>query len=242
LTPTDPPPPKATARQVPPPSHKASAGQGPSPNASPAQDPLDKAAAAHAAHHHDDHLYDDEFVHNEDVAHEHTDVNVRQLLLYTAGLVITCLVCAVIVWGLFIVFKRQAAANDPQLSPLAAPAGQVPPEPTLVTDEPAVLQKQRDLEAKMLEHYGWVDQKSGIARLPIDEAKKKLLHDARLPVRADASTDVWIGTRAAARGESSGGRDIPIVRATSDVRIQKLEAETKKPEQGTKPTVPRKPH
>ena len=180
-----------------PPSPEASASQGP---------------PASQGHHADDHLYDDEYVHNEDVAHEHTDVNVRQLLMYTAGLTITCLVCAAIVWGLFIVFERQAAANDPQLSPLAVPAGELPPQPRLVTNEPAVLKKQQDMEATALERYGWVDQPGGAARLPIAEAKKRLLHNG-LPVRSDASPDPSMGTHAAARGESSGGRAI-LVRKT----------------------------
>lgn len=178
----------------------------------PSHPPSQNASARQATHHEDDHLYDDEFVHNEDVAHEHSDVNVRQLLMYTAGLVITCLVCAAIVWGLFLVFERQAAANDPQLSPLAVPAGQSPPAPRLVTNEPSVLRKHRQMEAAILEQYGWVDQPGGVARLPIAEAKKRLLHDG-LAVRADAPSDPWIGTHAAARGESSSGRAIPLKRS-----------------------------
>ena len=185
-------------------------------------------------HHADDHLYDDEYVHNEDVAHEHTDVNVRQLLMYTAGLTITCLVCAAIVWGLFMVFEQQAAANDPQLSPLAVPAGELPPQPRLVTNEPAVLKKQQDMEATALKQYGWVDQPGGAARLPIAEAKKRLLHNG-LPVRSGAPLDPWMGTHAATRGESSSGRAIPV-------KSQKPEPETKKPEQETKSPEPRKPH
>ncbi len=164
-----------------------------------------------ASHHGDAHLYDDAFVHNEDVAHEHSDVNVRQLLLYTAGLTITCVVCAVIVLGLFTVFERQAAKNDPQLSPLAVPAGQLPPGPRLVTNEPAVLEKQRAIEAETLDTYGWVDQPGGVARVPIADAKKRLLHNG-LPVRTDGPAEPWMGTHAPARGESSGGRTIPVKR------------------------------
>jgi hypothetical protein len=204
-----------------------------------AQRTLDQAAADHAAHHHDDHLYDDEFLHNEDTAHEPSDVNVRQLLISTAILVLTCVVCAVIVYGMFIVFERQAAANDPQLSPLAIPSGQKPPEPRLLTDEPGALKKQRAMEAALLEKYGWVDEKAGVAHLPIAEAKKKLLHDG-LPMRPDAPGDPSLGTRAAARGESSAGRMIPTP-GRGDVRIKKLEAE-KKVEQGAKPQEPRQPH
>jgi hypothetical protein len=204
--------------------------------------PLDRAAAAHAAHAHDDHLYDDEFVHNEDVAHEHTDVNVRELLLYTAGLVVTCVVCAVIVYGLFNWFERLAAANDPVLSPLAAPAGQLPPEPRLLTNEPSVLKKHRDMEAEVLGQYGWVDQKAGVARVPIGEAKKKFLHDGGLPVRPDASPDSWMGTRSATRGESSSGRGIPTRSQRGDITILKPQTETKPPQQGSKPGEQRKPH
>jgi hypothetical protein len=210
-------------------------------NPPPSQPPPPRASASQAAHHDDEHLYDDEFMHNEDVAHEHSDVNVRQLLLYTAGLVITCVVCALIVGGLFVVFERQAAANDPMVSPLAAPADQLPPEPRLLTNEPSVLKKQRKLEAETLEHYGWVDQKGGIARLPIAEAKKKLLHDG-IPSRADGGADAWMGTSAAASGESSGGRGIPIRSRKSDITILKPQTEPKPPQQGTKPGEPRKPH
>ena len=221
MTPTDPPP-----------SPKASAGQG--------LGSLEAAAAAHAAHHHDDHLYDDEFVHNEDVAHEHSDVNVRQLLLYTAGLVMTCLICALVVGGLFKLFERQAAANDPVISPLAAPAGQLPPQPRLLTDERSVLEKQHALEAETLEHYGWVDQKGGIARLPIAEAKKKLLHDG-LPSRVDTAVDAWMGTSAAAGGESSGGRRIPVRSDKSGITVLKPQTEATPP-QAAKPGEQKKPH
>ncbi len=164
---------------------------------------------ASAGHHRDDgHLYDDEFLHNEDVAYEHTDVPIRQLIMYTIGLALTCVVSAVIAWGVFVVLERQAARNDPQISPLAVPAGQLPPEPRLVTDEPAILRRQRQAEAAALDQYGWVDKPGGAARIPIEEAKKRLLHEG-LPVRAEATPDPWLGTRSAARGESSGGRAIP---------------------------------
>ena len=163
-------------------------------------------------HHHDEHLYDDEFLHNEDVAHEHTDVAVRPLLISVAVLVVTCLVSAVIVYGMMKFFESQAAKNEPQLSPLAVPAGQEPPEPRLVTNEPKVLQKHRAMESDSLQKYGWVDKPGGAARLPIAEAKKKLLHDG-LPTRADVSADAWLGTYSAARGESSSGRWIPMRKA-----------------------------
>lgn len=149
-----------------------------------------------------------EEMHNEDVAHEHTDVEIRTVLAFGAGLVAVVAVCAVLMWVLFGVLERQAAARDPQISPLARPAGQGPPAPTLQTNEPAGLAEFRAEESKTLEGYGWVDQLGGVAHIPIAEAKKLTL-ERGLPVRGGASTDDGrLGTHAYAMGEASGGRTL----------------------------------
>jgi hypothetical protein len=92
------------------------------------------------------------------------------------------------------------------MSPVARPSGQAPPEPVLVTNEPAVLAKFRGQETKTLESYGWMDQAGGVVHVPIEEAKKLLLQRG-LPARS-GSVDPLQGTNAAAWGESSGGRAI----------------------------------
>ena len=168
--------------------------------------PLDHHShdAHHARHGHAEH----DGLYNEDVAHEDEDVNIPQLIRYTIGLALMCVVSGAIVLGLFSLFERQAAKNDPVLSPLVAPAGQLPPEPRLVENEPLVLEKHHESEAKILENYGWVDQAAGIARLPIEEAKKLLLQKG-LPVRTGAA-EPWMGTHSPAYGESSSGRAIPV--------------------------------
>ena len=157
---------------------------------------------------HHEPLYTDA-LHNEDVAHEHSDVDVRPLLMFAFGLAGVTVTVMLLMAGLFKVLEGQAAKNDPVLSPHAIPAGQLPPQPRLLTNEPAALEKQRQTEAERLATYGWTDITKTSARLPIAEAKKKLLHDG-LPVRADAPTDPNLGTRwaGAARGESSSGRII----------------------------------
>ena len=151
--------------------------------------------------------HDADELHNPDVAHEHSDVNVRQILMFGVGLVTVTVVCALVVRVLFGVLQHQAAANEPPISPLAVPAGELPPEPRLVTNEPGVLKKHRLREAEELESSGWVDEKAGIAHIPIEEAKKALLRQG-LPVRAGAPADPLEGTPVWARGESSGGRTI----------------------------------
>jgi hypothetical protein len=153
----------------------------------------------HAEHGHADH----DGLYNEDVAHEHSDVNVRALLLSAVGLAVVVAACAGIVYGLFNVFERQAAANDRVVTPLARPAAPYPdsdlapgrPQPSLLTNEPANLQRVRAGEAANLQG--------------IDEAKKQLLQQG-LPVRADAPTDPRLGTKTPAQGEATGGRGIPI--------------------------------
>jgi hypothetical protein len=146
-------------------------------------------------------------LHNEDVAHEHSDVDIRTILAFGAGMVVVVAVSFVLMWLMFRVLERQAAQNDPQLSPLAAPAGQEPPLPRLQTNEPEGLAKFRAEEAKSLEGYGWANEQAGVARMPIAEAKKLILQRG-LPVRAGTPVNPRLGTNAPAMGESSGGRAI----------------------------------
>jgi hypothetical protein len=153
-------------------------------------------SSLHGGLKHHEPLYTDA-LHNEDVAHEHSDVSLRSLLSFAIGLAVVTGAVMLLMAGLFRVLEGQAAKNDPQLSPHAIPAGQLPPQPRLLTNEPANLQKLRAMEAETLSQF------------PVDEAKKKLLEQG-LPVRADAPADPYLGTRwaGAARGESSSGRAI----------------------------------
>ncbi len=156
------------------------------------------------------HHYSDAEMHNPDVAHEEADINVRTVLMFAGGMAVIIMISALLMGLLFRVFSNQAAANDPQVSPLALPSGQSPPVPNLLTDEPAALRKFQAEEASKLEGYGWVDQQGGVARLPIDEAKK-LIVQRGLPVRATGAVeDPRAGTHAPAYGEASGGRTIGI--------------------------------
>ena len=74
------------------------------------------------------HHYSDAEMHNEDVAHEHSDINIRTVLAFGGGpggrrrrpralMSGSCSACS----------RRRPRRDDPQLSPLALPAGQQPP-------------------------------------------------------------------------------------------------------------------
>jgi hypothetical protein len=190
------------------------------------------AAGIRASHRHGEHDVHD----NEEVAHEHSDINVRAVLMFCMGLVVVVAVVQVAMWGLFEVLERQAAQNDPIVSPLAIPEGQVPPEPRLLENEPAYLRQIKAGEAQILGDYGWVDQKTGAARIPIDDAKKKLLEQG-LPVRADGPAGDLLGTSLPARGEASSGR---IITARPEQTIAPKPAEGTQAPAEHKPVAPQK--
>ena len=164
---------------------------------------------------HHEPLYTDE-LHNEDVAHEHSDVPIRPLVMFALGLGGVTLVVMLMMGGLFKAFEANAKKNDPVLSPNAIPADQLPPAPRLLTDEAGTLAKQRAIEHEALTQYSWTDLTKTNVRIPIAEAKKKLLHDG-LPTRSDVPVDERLGTRwaGAARGESSSGRNVTAKPAAS---------------------------
>jgi hypothetical protein len=194
-----PPPPAPSGRYVPPPPARYDDG------------------VSHEVHEPGDPL------HNEDVAHEHSDVNIRAVIASAIILVVVVGVSQVLMWGLFGVFEKRAATTDPIVSPLAPAPATMPrnqvgtavfsPDtvggPKLLTNEPMALQEQRDKEQKLLHGYGWINQGGGVAHMPIDEAKK-LIAERGLPVREGEPVSPTLGTRLPARGESSGGRIITM--------------------------------
>jgi hypothetical protein len=205
MKPTDPTPPKAPARQDPP-SRNVAVPQGPS-------SLYDDGVPHHRPG------VDDE-LHNVDVAHEHIDVNLRAVITSAVLVVVTVVVSGALMYFLFGWFEAEARKNDPLLGPLATQPAQMPARtdspvfsvnvggPGLLTNEPMALRMQRDDEHKRLENYGWVNEATGVAHIPIGEAKK-LLIERGLPTREGAASPHF-GVRTPARGEASGGRTITV--------------------------------
>jgi hypothetical protein len=165
------------------------------------------------------HPYDPAELHNEDVAHEHSDINISKLVAFAIGLAAITAAVAALMWGLFRFLEKDAKARDVAASPspLSAPAAQMPakmagspvfsptPGPRLLTNEYAVLDEQRRKEEQRLTGYGWTDESAGVARMPVSEAKRLIL-ERGLPVRAGNPVDPTLGTRRPAGGEASSGR------------------------------------
>ena len=144
---------------------------------------------------------------NIDVHHEESDINVRALLWFVAMLTAVVLAVDVVCYGMFQLMKRYEASNEPYVSPLAAPPGQKFPEPQLQTTPWTDLQHLRTQEHELMNSYGWVDERMGVARIPIAKAKELLLKQG-IPVRPGLA-DATEGTRIQATGESNGGRSLP---------------------------------
>src|SRR5262245_28022553 len=59
------------------------------------------------------HHYTDDEMHNEDVAHELTDANVRTVLAFGVGILATVAVSALLMYGYMRVLEHQAVSRDP---------------------------------------------------------------------------------------------------------------------------------
>jgi len=120
---------------------------------------------------------------NPAVHHEETDVDLRAILAFGAGLVAVAIAVHILIWLLFRFFDAQAARRDVVEYPLAAEqADRLPPEPRLQTNPRQDLQDLRTQETDTLTTYGWVDRNNGVVRIPIDDAMK-LVVQRGLPAR-----------------------------------------------------------
>src|ERR1700730_2893457 len=123
---------------------------------------------------------------NTEVHHETSDVDIRVILEFGAGLIVVAVGIHFIVWLLFRYFTPREARRVPPEYPLAASQGErMPPEPRLQTTPREDLRDFRANEDAVLPSYGWVGQNAGVVRIPIDEAIRLTLRRG-LPSRAGA--------------------------------------------------------
>lgn len=120
---------------------------------------------------------------NVDVHHETTDVSIRGILIFGAGLIVAAFLIQLVVWVLFRYIDTHQEARTAPAYPLAAQQEvRVPPEPRLQTNPREDLRQLREQEDRILSSYGWVDKSGGVVRIPIDEAMK-LTVQRGLPAR-----------------------------------------------------------
>lgn len=148
-------------------------------------------------------------LHNPDTAHETSDINVRAIIWFVTVLTAIVLAMNVSMWAMFRVLQHYERKFEPAVSPLAPPAAGVKdfPAPSLQTQPWQDLREFRAAQQNALRGYGWVDEKLGVAHIPIARAKELLLQRG-MTVRPELA-DATEGTHVAATGESNSGRLIP---------------------------------
>src|SRR5688572_23135174 len=106
----------------------------------------------------------------ENAQHEHTDIEPAIAGKFAVWLVIAMLISAGIVYGSFWYFEghEQAANTMAQQFPLAAGQVREPPGPRLQTQPFKEIYLLRQNESEKLTTYGWVDQSTGVVRIPIE--------------------------------------------------------------------------
>lgn len=123
------------------------------------------------------------------VRYEKQDAEAGPVFHFGLWLVLGMGVSAAIVLGVFLLLQRRELAQDPPPPPLAwREAGRLPPAPRLQTAPIQDLAAMREESRKLLEGdtaYGWVDEKAGLVRIPIDEAMK-IVAERGLPAAAPA--------------------------------------------------------
>jgi hypothetical protein len=156
----------------------------------------------------------DEIKHENTTGHggfERRDIQVSDVLYFLLSLVVVTAICLVGLRGLFVFLDHREKAAQPPVNPLAT---NVPddtrriapgypqsafPNPQMEEDERGQLNGIRLKEEQTLYTYGWVDEKAGTVRIPIERAME-LLAQQGLPTRPQA-------TIAAATASTTGKKD-----------------------------------
>ncbi|MGA7925049.1 MAG: hypothetical protein WCA20_03515 [Candidatus Sulfotelmatobacter sp.] len=126
--------------------------------------------------------------------YERQDLQVSGILYFLLTIVVVGVICLIGLRGLFAYLDRREKALQPEVNPLVT---NVPadtrhiapgypqtafPSPRLEQDERGQLNGILTEEEKTLYSYGWVDEKTGTVRIPIERAME-LVVQRGLPVR-----------------------------------------------------------
>ena len=120
-----------------------------------------------------------------EVSHERSDVNIRGIVIFAAGLLVTAIVIHLGLYWLLELYR----AESPREAPVAgAPrVEEQVPEPRLRISPRVDLEEMRAAQERQLTTYGWLDKEKQTVRIPIDRAME-LLAKRGLPARKQTET------------------------------------------------------
>jgi hypothetical protein len=141
---------------------------------------------------------------NPQVRRERTDVDTKAILSFVAALAGGIGVVMLAMWGVFAWFSHDEEAQKKSTYPLAVQERQqtsveerLPPSPRIEAIGPAkpehsagrittgTAQELVEAQEAVLNSYGWANPERTAARIPIDEAIKRLAKPDALPARND---------------------------------------------------------
>jgi len=123
---------------------------------------------------------------HDSVGHEETDAEIGPLVRSAIFLTVLTLVTAALTVGFYKYLDARDQSEKAPRYPLAeGVARPLPPLPRLQTYAFDDVKGLRREEAKLLDHYAWVDKNAGTVRVPVSRAIE-LLANRGLPHRATA--------------------------------------------------------
>jgi len=124
---------------------------------------------------------------HEEVAYEREDLSPRGIFAFLIGLALVGVLIHFTLKGMYGYLETYEKQHQPPLNSRKVSNADIArfPQPRLETNESLEINDFRLQEEKKLNSYGWIDQKAGIARIPIDRAMQ-LLAQRGLPTRLQA--------------------------------------------------------
>jgi hypothetical protein len=120
------------------------------------------------------------------IRYEKADVQEGAIARAGIILAVVALVSGLVVLGLFHFLLGRELRAEPPPPPLARAAGRQPPEPRLQERPTADVSALRAEEHEILTSHGWVDERRGVVRIPIEDAMR-ILAQRGLPLTAARS-------------------------------------------------------
>lgn len=117
------------------------------------------------------------------VSYEKEDADTRMIIRAGIVLALATLVASALVLFLFRWLGQREARGDAPPPPMArTEPGRLPPAPRLQTLPAQDLAAVRAEEERTLSTYGWVDERAGTVRIPIEEAMRLLAQRGEAPL------------------------------------------------------------
>ena len=119
--------------------------------------------------------------------HEENVISIRFVKWAAGGLATLVVVSLGFLVGMYNVLASRGDVEAPLPESLRA-VRPIQTEPPLSADLNAQLSEMRSAETEQIESYAWVDEKQGIARIPVERAMELILTKDPLPVRGKSAT------------------------------------------------------